>query len=159
MRPSGNRLEIALLSVTMSLLGPLSQRKHFTAHRLKRRFVIYKHNRSAIFFFIICLEAAVYFSLDNFSISCLWTNWFCANKWRFFHSLPKQMLPLDKIFTTESRTIFAHRRCYSQHKMKDPLTGCNFVVCLLFFVCFVFVFVRAKQNIKVYTDKLQMCCI
>ncbi len=38
----------------------------------------------------------------------------------FFHSLPKQMFVLDKIFTTVSSTHFGYTCCYNQHKKKFP---------------------------------------
>ncbi len=45
----------------------------------------------------------------------------CQEVVRFFHSLPKQMLTLDKIFMTVSNTTFFNKHCYNQHKMKVPL--------------------------------------
>ncbi len=47
----------------------------------------------------------------------------CQQVTCYFHSLPKQMLMLDKIFTTESSTAFVHTRPYNQHKMKVPWRG------------------------------------
>ncbi len=36
------------------------------------------------------------------------------------HSLPNQMLALDKILTTVTRTAFVHMWRHNQHKFKDP---------------------------------------
>ncbi len=47
----------------------------------------------------------------------------CKQVEYFFHSLPKQMLTLDKIFATVSSTAFVHTCCYNQHKMKVSLRG------------------------------------
>ncbi len=38
----------------------------------------------------------------------------------FFHSLPKQMLALDKIFTAVNGTSFTHMHRYNQHRIKVP---------------------------------------
>ncbi len=49
----------------------------------------------------------------------------CKEAVCFFHSLwnKKQMLMLDKIFTTVSMTAFVHVRRCNQHKMKSPRSG------------------------------------
>ncbi len=47
----------------------------------------------------------------------------CIQVVRFFHSLPKQMLALDKIFMTVCCTAFVHMWRYNQHKIKVPQWG------------------------------------
>ncbi len=75
-------MEITILSVTMSLPGLLSQRKHFITHRLKEM-ICWLRAWSIRCSLLYCqrLEAGGYFSLHNFSILCLWSNWYCRNKW------------------------------------------------------------------------------
>ncbi len=89
MRPLVRRLEITILSFTMPL--PICSVSKI-------------------------MEAGRYFSLDNFNILSLWRNWYCAMVACLFHSLPKQIFTLDKIFY-----FYMHR--YNQHKMKVSCSG------------------------------------
>ncbi len=111
------RLDITFLSFTMTLPGPLSQREHYKllCGTQTGRDLLFMSTIDLLFsFFYLWLEAGGYFSLNNFNILLLWQNWYCA----FFHSFSKQMLALDKIFMTESSTVFVHMQCYNQQKMK-----------------------------------------
>ncbi len=124
MRPSAGRLEITVPSLAMTLFGPLSQQKRCTTlhgTQTERNDLLFTSviNLSFTFFYYLWLEAGMYFSLENFSTLCLWSNKYCANKC-FFNSLPQQMLVLDKIFITVSSTAFVHTCCCNQHKMKVP---------------------------------------
>ncbi len=88
-----------------------------TAHRPKRRFVVYEHDRSAVLFFTLCGWKQEEIFLHFISIFCVY------GQTGFFHSLPEQMFATDKIFTTGSSTALVHMGRYNQHQMKVPLRG------------------------------------
>ncbi len=102
----------------------------------KRRFVIYKRDRStAPLFYFMWLKAGCYFSLDNFSILCLWLNWFVQISGVFLSLFYKTNVSLHKIFTTASSSTFVHMGRYSQHKVKVSQTCFKKTGVLGFFSC------------------------
>ncbi len=97
---------------TMPLHGPLSQWKRyetlFSTQTDRDNLLITNTIDQLLSLYYPWLDAGGYFSLDNLSILCFWLNWYCANEWHGSLTLSKQMLALDKIFTTVSSTTFVH---------------------------------------------------
>ncbi len=99
----------------------------------KRQFDSNEHDRSAVLFFTLYGWKQEDVFLLIIPIVCVHglTGIVCASVACSFHSLPKQMLALDKIFTTVSSTAFIHTCRYNQHEIKVPWRSFNIHV----FVC------------------------
>ncbi len=125
MRPLARRLEITILSFTMALPGPLSQHKRYKTlyiTQTRRGDLLLTSTIDPLFSFSLSMVGG-YFSLDNFNILCLWSNWHCANKRHVSFALPKQMLTQDKIFTIVSSAAFVHTHRYNQGTLRSNVGG------------------------------------
>ncbi len=111
---------ISFLSFTMSLLVCSVSGNamiYFMAHRPEKTICCVQAGSICCFhFYYLCLEAGGYFYLCKFNVYSM----MC-----FIHSLPKQMLALDKIFMTPSSTTFVHTRRYNQYQIKVSWSGFN----------------------------------
>ncbi len=100
------------LSVTMSLPSLLSQQKHYeTLHGTQtgRDDLLFTSMIDPLFSFLLSMVGSRRtFSLHHFNILCLVRIVLFKKVLCFFHTLPKQMLVLNQIFTTVNSAAFSH---------------------------------------------------
>ncbi len=92
--------DIIILYFTTPFPGPFSQQKCYKmlyGTQIWRDNLLFMMTIDPLLSFLLYMVGSRrIFSFNHFNILCLWLNWYCANKWPFFHSPQKQMFTLDK---------------------------------------------------------------